>query len=238
MKNNYWKERAEKFNKTNWVKNSILLDALLSLIPNKKNYGKILEVGVGTGVVANKVVDKYGPMIGLDKSSEMMSKIENKDITTIVGDAHSLPFDNDQFDLIYMRNLIHYLENQAKAFSEVFRCLKNEGLYLFSQVIPFSDEISEEYDQLIGRNIHYPNHNEIIELFSDFTVLNKVEYVLKTQSIMNWLNNTCRDEDKKKQIIKQHRRTSNTYKNLVNYNEENDDIFVDIKHLFILATKF
>ena len=21
MKNNYWKERAEKFNKTNWVKN-------------------------------------------------------------------------------------------------------------------------------------------------------------------------------------------------------------------------
>ena len=59
MKNNYWKERAEKFNKTNWVKNSLLLDALLSLIPNKKNYGKILEVGVGTGVVANKVVDKY-----------------------------------------------------------------------------------------------------------------------------------------------------------------------------------
>ena len=55
---------------------------------------------------------------------------------------------------------------------------------------------------------------------------------------MNWLNNTCRDEDKKKKIIKQHRRTSNTYKNLVNYNEENDDIFVDIKHLFILATKF
>ena len=128
-----------------------------------KNYGKILEVGVGTGVIANKVVDKYGPIIGLDKSSEMMSKIENKDITTIVGDAHSLPFDNDQFDLIYMRNVIHYLENQAKAFSEVFRCLKNEGLYLFSQVIPFSDEISEEYDQLIGRNIHYPNHNEIIE---------------------------------------------------------------------------
>ena len=63
--------------------------------------------------------------------------------------------------------------------------------------------------------------------------MDEVEYVLEAQSIMNWLNNTCQDEQKKQKIINQHRNTSNTYKNMVNYKEENDDILVDIKHLFI-----
>ncbi len=43
--------------------------------------------------------------------------------------------------------------------------------------------------------------------------------------------------DRKKDIIDKHKNTSNTYKRMVNYKEENDDIFVDIKHLFVLAEK-
>ena len=237
INNNFWKTRAENYNKTSWVKDDHLLNAYLSLIPKNNIYKNILEVGIGTGVVANKVVDMIGPMIGLDKSKEMMSKIDHDGITKVVGDAHVLPFDDNYFDLIYMRNVIHYLENPAIVFAEILRCLKNESIYLFSQVIPFSDEISDEYDELIGRGIHYPNHGEIKGFFSDYIILDEVEYVLEAQSIMNWLNNTCQDEQKKQKIINQHRNTSNTYKNMVNYKEENDDIFVDIKHLFVLSQK-
>ena len=237
INNNFWKTRAENYNKTSWVKDDHLLNAYLSLIPKNNIYKNILEVGIGTGVVANKVVDMIGPMIGLDKSKEMMSKIDHDGITKVVGDAHDLPFDDNHFDLIYMRNVIHYLENPAIVFAEILRCLKNESIYLFSQVIPFSDEISDEYDELIGRDIHYPNHGEINGFFSDYIILDEVEYVLEAQSIMNWLNNTCQDEQKKQKIINQHRNTSNTYKNMVNYKEENDDILVDIKHLFVLSQK-
>ncbi len=237
INNNFWKERAEKYNKTNWVKDSHLLDAFLSLISKETAYDNILEVGIGTGAVANKVVDMFGPLIGLDKSKEMMSKIDHDGITTVVGDAHSLPFEKDYFNLIYMRNVIHYLENPKYAFAEIFRCLKNEGIYLFSQVIPFSDKISDEYDKLIGRDIHYPTHSEIISLFSDFKILNEVEYVLETQSIQNWLRNTCQDEQKKQEIINQHRNTSDIYKNLVNYKNDDEEIFVDVKHLFVLTQK-
>ncbi len=53
-----------------------------------------------------------------------------------------------------------------------------------------------------------------------------------------FLNLNGQDEQKKQKIINQHRNTSNTYKNMVNYKEEkNDDILVDIKHLFVLAEK-
>lgn len=237
LNNTFWKKRAENYNKTSWVKDDHLLDAYLSLIPINNIYKNILEVGIGTGVVANKVVDMIGPMIGLDKSKEMMSKIDHDGITKVVGDAHDLPFDDNHFDFIYMRNVIHYLDNPTKAFSEILRCLKSERNFLFSQVIPFSDDISDEYDELIGRDIHYPTHSEITELFSDYVILNEVEYVLEAQSIMNWLRNTCQDKQKQQKIMEQHRNTSDSYKNMVNYKEENDDIFVDIKHLFVLSQK-
>ncbi len=237
INNSFWKTRAENYNKTSWVKDDHLLNAYLSLIPKNYTYKNILEVGIGTGIVANQVVDMIGPMIGLDKSKEMMSKIDHDGITKVVGDAHNLPFDDNHFDLIYMRNVIHYLENPTKVFDEILRCLKNESIYLFSQVIPFSDGISQEYDNLIGRDIHYPTHREITKLFSDYDILNEVEYVLEAQSIMNWLRNTCQDKQKQQKIMEQHRNTSDSYKKMVNYKEENDDIFVDIKHLFVLAEK-
>jgi hypothetical protein len=54
---------------------------------------------------------------------------------------------------------------------------------------------------------------------------------------MNWLNNTCNEQKEKDEIINRHIETSGTYKTLVNYSTLNNDIFVDIKHLMILALK-
>ena len=64
-----------------------------------------------------------------------------------------------------------------------------------------------------------------------------MKFILASQSIMNWLNNTCNDEVKKNEIIDRHHETSNQYKLKVNYSTSNEDIFVDIKHLMILAVK-
>jgi hypothetical protein len=70
-----------------------------------------------------------------------------------------------------------------------------------------------------------------------FQFINENQFILKSQSIMNWLNNTCNEQKEKDEIINRHIETSETYKTLVNYSTLNDDIFVDIKHLMILALK-
>ena len=62
-------------------------------------------------------------------------------------------------------------------------------------------------------------------------------YILKSQSIINWLNNTCNDEEGKNIIIDRHHETSKKYKTLVNYSASNGDILVDIKHFMLLAVK-
>ena len=233
---NYWAKRAAQYNKTSWVKNEDLIESFLAMLP-KQNFDSILEIGIGTGAVAEIVANKIGHLTGIDISQEMISQINNPEITAVMGDAHNLLFDDNTFDLIYMRNVIHYIDNPELSFSEVYRCLKKGGYFLFSQIIPPDDSISEEYDWLVGRDIHYPTRVEITNWMKELHIKDINQHILTSQSIMNWLDNTCSDEFQKKQAIERHRKTSNTYKSLVNYYEKKDDIFVDIKHLLIIGIK-
>ena len=235
-KEKYWARRAVQYNKISWVKNKDFINAFLGMLP-EQIFNSILEVGVGTGAVAEKFVEIIGPLIGIDISKEMISNINHPNITAMVGDVHKLKFDDNTFDLIYMRNVIHYVDNPSLALSEIYRCLKPGGHFLFAQVIPPDDSISEEYDWLIGRNIHYPTKSEIINLLKDFHIEDFNHYILKSQSIMNWLNNTCDDKFERQKIINRHKRTSEVYKSLANFEETENDILVNINHFMVLSRK-
>ena len=125
---NYWAKRAGQYNKTNWVKNEDFIDSFLNMLP-RTNFETILEVGIGTGAVANKVSEIIGHLTGIDISKEMIAKINHPGMTPIVANAHNLPFEDSSFELIYMRNVIHYIDDPALAFSEIYRCLKKNGYF-------------------------------------------------------------------------------------------------------------
>jgi ubiquinone/menaquinone biosynthesis C-methylase UbiE len=212
------------------------LDEFLGMLP-PQDFSNILEIGIGTGAVAQVVSERIGPLTGIDISAEMIAKINHNDIETQIADAHALPFEKESFDLIYMRNVIHYLDDPRLAFSEINRCLKPDGYFLFSQVVPPDDSISEEYDWLIGRNIHYPTNEEILNYFQNLNVKKQKKYVLENQSVLNWLRNTCNDEAVKEEIIQRHHDTSDQYKELAKFRTKGDDILVNINHLLILGKK-
>ena len=75
----YWAERVGDYNKTDWVKNEKFIDSFLRMLPNQK-FVSILEVGIGTGAVAEKMVEKLGHLRGIDISPDMISKIDNPKI--------------------------------------------------------------------------------------------------------------------------------------------------------------
>jgi len=72
----YWAKRAGQYNKTNWVKNEDIIDSFLNMLP-RNNFETILEVGIGTGVVANKVSEIIGHLTGIDISKEMIAEINH-----------------------------------------------------------------------------------------------------------------------------------------------------------------
>lgn len=65
-KEKFWANRAERYYNTNWVQSDKLIDTFLGMIP-KNEYESILEIGIGTGAVAEKTASNIGPLNWINK---------------------------------------------------------------------------------------------------------------------------------------------------------------------------
>jgi len=69
----------------------------------------------------------------------MMEEIRHKlqgipdNLTLIQTDAASLPFENDFFDVVLTRHILHLIPSWQQALSEIRRVLKPNGVYLHCQ---------------------------------------------------------------------------------------------------------
>jgi malonyl-CoA O-methyltransferase len=109
----------------------ILLDKL-SYIKSKQKF--ILDVGCGTGFLANKLLAKHD-VVALDAAIEMcyMSDIEN----VVCANAASLPFCNNAFDLVVSNLMMQWLGDDLMSFlQESKRVVSTEGFVLFSTLGP------------------------------------------------------------------------------------------------------
>ena len=109
------------------------VQTLLNIAPPS---GTALEVGTGTGHIAI-LFAKYAPkykIYALDLSSDMLKvAIENasvmgvKNVIFFRGDAVSLPFKNNSFDLVFSHNMLHHIIDPHVALHEMYRVLKKDG---------------------------------------------------------------------------------------------------------------
>ncbi|MCX5700303.1 MAG: methyltransferase domain-containing protein [Candidatus Omnitrophica bacterium] len=95
---------------------------------------KVLEVGCGIGTDLIEYA-KYGANVsGVDLGPDqvMLTKINFKlrglPYETIQeGNAESLPFDDESFDLVYSFGVLHHTPDTKKAVNEIYRVLKKDG---------------------------------------------------------------------------------------------------------------
>ena len=103
------------------------LETALEIFPNRKNL-KILEIGGRDGFQAN-IISKKGhkvTSIDINPLSPQIHLVQKGDIT-------KLNFEDDSFDLIYSSNMLQEIHNIDKAFMEMKRVLKKDGIFLFSE---------------------------------------------------------------------------------------------------------
>jgi ubiquinone/menaquinone biosynthesis C-methylase UbiE len=94
---------------------------------------RVLEIGCGAGTdclqFARAGADTYG--IDLTERAVEITNMRlamnglSADVT--VGDAESLRFDDNLFDLVYSWGVLHHTPNTEKAIAEVYRVLKPKG---------------------------------------------------------------------------------------------------------------
>lgn len=99
----------------------------------------VLDVGCGGGVnsieIANRV-GKAGRVVGVDISAEVLAvaearsgHVDNLEFTE--GDAASMPFDPDNFSLIFSRFGVMFFSDPVSAFANLRSSLKTEGRLVF-----------------------------------------------------------------------------------------------------------
>ncbi|MGD9155913.1 MAG: class I SAM-dependent methyltransferase [Bacillota bacterium] len=94
----------------------------------------LLDLAVGTGLLALKMAPQIKKVYGVDISPEMVGQAKVKSrasrITNVefsVGDAYRLPFDSIMFDVVLISNALHVMIEPEQALSEAYRVLKTDG---------------------------------------------------------------------------------------------------------------
>ena len=97
----------------------------------------ILEIGVGAGADFHNWIKNGGQATGIDMTEAAIAltterlELNHVDTATyrlMVADAENLPFESEQFDLVYAFGVLHHTPDTETAFREVHRVLKPGGM--------------------------------------------------------------------------------------------------------------
>ena len=103
----------------------------------------VLDVGCGLGGPCRMLADEYNCQVtGIDLSNEYirtakeLSKLVKLDSKTsfIQGDATSLPFDDNSFDVVWTQHVQMNISGKEKLYSEITRVLKVGGHFLYYDI--------------------------------------------------------------------------------------------------------
>jgi ubiquinone/menaquinone biosynthesis C-methylase UbiE len=102
---------------------------------------EVLSVGCGPGVILSAVtqLDSSIRATGLDVSEARLQQAkernrENSRVHFVCGDAQSMEFQSNSFDLVYCRMLLQYLKEKERAVSEMARVCKPGGTVLLQDL--------------------------------------------------------------------------------------------------------
>ena len=142
-------------------------------LPNLKNK-KVLDIGCGNGkdILLLESLNA-SEVCGIDTSEFMIKeakKIVSKPNNLFVGNIEETSFEENFFDVAIGRFSFHYLKNFDKAYQELSRILKRNGLLILVVHHPFRD-LSCQKNKIYGEQeiikielynnkvpIHFPTH--------------------------------------------------------------------------------
>ena len=102
----------------------------------------VLEIGPGVGADGTRWAEHARSYTGIDLTNEAVTatslnlKMLGLRGNVVQGNAESLPFSDNKFDLIYSHGVLHHTQSIKKALREIYRVLKNNGeviLMLYSK---------------------------------------------------------------------------------------------------------
>lgn len=88
----------------------------------------VVDIGGGTGFLANHICNSCNTVYVLDESEKMLSRVEERgNVKVKKGNALSTPFDSGSIDTVIMSDVFHHIKEQEELIAEISRILKDSG---------------------------------------------------------------------------------------------------------------
>lgn len=111
------------------------------LIQHLRPGADVLSVGCGPGVILRAICasDSSIRAVGIDVSADrvraaIQRNCQSRNVRFVCGDAHSMEFASDSFDLVYSRMLLQYLREKERAVAEMVRVCRPGGVVLLQDL--------------------------------------------------------------------------------------------------------
>lgn len=142
---------------------------LFKRIINKEGKLKVLEVGCGRGSLSSYFAEDGHDCFLLDMSETVIGtakeifKTNGHQGSFHVGDANSMTFEDDKFDIIVSIGLLEHFENLENVINEQFRVLRKDGV-LINYIVPENlENVQKDYNWIndILKNQSKKNNQKI-----------------------------------------------------------------------------
>lgn len=222
--------RSSTFNRSaHWITNDNLKAAHVLAAGTP---GRGLAMCCGTGITGKALVDAGWDMIGVDLTPEMVNETK-KLFPAILGNVESLPFDDNSFDLVVMRQAYFLLADGPAVLKEARRLLKSTGRIVISQILPYND-----LDAPWLKEIHQVKQAQMIKFFTEkdmvnelekygFKVFNKLNVTVR-ESVSLWMNNAPElSTEVRDQVCQMVLNAPEDYKKIHNIEYKNGEVIED-----------
>ena len=134
-----YNQAAEFYDAKEKYLNSFEQDKLIPLLRDVEDK-KVLDIGAGTGRLTMMLAKLGAEVTAVDVSKKMLEALNKKcvqaklRVTTILGNAEKLAFENKTFNVVIAAFLIVHLKDLRKFFDEAYRVLKDGGTFVVTNI--------------------------------------------------------------------------------------------------------
>lgn len=205
-----FKIQAEKFASYHMSKAEYTEYLIRKIAVNGREHA--LEVAAGTCICGRALAPYVKDVTCLDLTEEMLEQGRKsakedyiKNISFQIGNAETLPYKAETFDLVITRLSFHHFVNPEKVFYEMKRVLKKGGKLVIWDMEATEESLRQINDEI--ERMRDPSHTRILsrkefeKMFQKDFTLQCEESILVPVNLKNWMELTQTPKDVQRKII-------------------------------------